>query len=168
MRGAISQAHVLNCDETSRKLCPNGIFQWVDTGSQNIAVAIAGNEKESPTVMTAVTFVKTKKPLDVLATGVTERCELTQLGELGGHQADRSATGRMKKQSLLRYLHWPHDELARLHGKEQECDLIMDICPVHIMQSVRNHAALIGTNSTPFQQVSSIPTDHLIEQSSTQ
>jgi hypothetical protein len=36
---------VLNCGETSWKLYPNGILTWADTGRQNVAISITGNDK---------------------------------------------------------------------------------------------------------------------------
>jgi hypothetical protein len=38
---------VLNCDQTSWKLYPNGILTWADTGSQNMAISITRNEQET-------------------------------------------------------------------------------------------------------------------------
>jgi hypothetical protein len=44
----------LNCDETSWKLCPNDILTWAETSSQNAAISITGNEKNTLTVMVTV------------------------------------------------------------------------------------------------------------------
>jgi hypothetical protein len=135
---------VLNCDEISWKSCANGIVTCADTGSQNIAVNVTGNEKESITVMATITLTETKLPLYLLAEGSTERCQFSQLAELGPHQSDHSSTGWMTEGTMVCHLDWLHGQLARLHGKEQEYDLNMDIYTVHIMQSVRAHAALRG------------------------
>jgi hypothetical protein len=50
---------VLNCDESSWKLYPNGILTWAETGSQNVAIPVTGNEKDAITVMATVTLTKT-------------------------------------------------------------------------------------------------------------
>jgi hypothetical protein len=92
---------VRNCDETSWKLYPNGIFTRAGTGSQNVVVNVTGNDKNSITVMTSVTLAKTKLPLYILAKGRTERCESSQLGELRLHQSDHSPTGWMTEQTML-------------------------------------------------------------------
>jgi hypothetical protein len=94
---------ILNCDETSWRLYPNGILTWADKGSQNIAVAIRGNEKEALTVMATVTRAGTKLPLYILAKGETTRCETSQLGELGENAADHSSSGWMTEHAATRY-----------------------------------------------------------------
>jgi hypothetical protein len=123
----------LNYDETVWKFHPNGIFTWADTGSQHIPVNVTGNDKDSITVMASVTLAKTKLPLYILAKGRTERCESSQLRKLVSHQPFHSPTGWITEQTMLRCLHWLHDDIARVHGREQEYDLIMDIYPVPIM-----------------------------------
>jgi hypothetical protein len=47
---------ILNCDETSCRLYPNGIFTWTDRGSDNFALNVTGNEKDSFTIMAAISL----------------------------------------------------------------------------------------------------------------
>jgi hypothetical protein len=47
---------------------------------------------------------------------------------------------------MLRYLEWLHNELQVPDGGREQYELIMDIYPVHITESVRNHAARLGFN----------------------
>jgi hypothetical protein len=51
---------VLNCDETSCKLYPNGILTWADRGSDHIVLNVAGNEKECFPVMATISLSGTK------------------------------------------------------------------------------------------------------------
>jgi hypothetical protein len=135
---------VLNCDESSWKLYPNGILTWAETGSQNVAIPVTGNEKDAITVMATISFGGKKLPLYILAKGKTARCEASQLGELGEHVCDHSPTGWMTENTMVRYLGWLREELNRIRGGEETYDLIMDIYPVHVMESVRLQARLLG------------------------
>jgi hypothetical protein len=135
---------VLNCDESSWKLYPTGILTWAETGSQNVAVPITGSEKDAITVMATITFGGKKLPLYILAKGITTRCEVSQLGELGDHSCDHSPTGWMTEKTMIHYWGWLREELNQVRGREELHDLIMDIYPVHVMESVRLHARLLG------------------------
>jgi hypothetical protein len=137
---------ILNCDESSCKLYPNGILTWAETGSQNVAVPVCGNEKDAMTVMAAVTAGRTKLPLDILAKGSTTRCEVSQLGELGEHVSDHSPTGWMTEETMVRYLAWLREEVNRIRGREEIHELIMDVYPVHATESVRVQARVLGFN----------------------
>jgi hypothetical protein len=136
----------LDCDESSWKLYPNGMLTWAETGSQNVAISVNGNEKDAITVMTTVTLGRTKWPFYILAKGSTPQCEGSQLGELGEHVSDHSPTGWMTQETMIRSLGWLRQEVNRIRGKEEIHDLIMDIYPVHIMDSVRMQAKVFGLN----------------------
>jgi hypothetical protein len=137
---------VLNCDETSWKLYPNGILTWADTGSQNVAIATNGNEKDALTVMATVSLAAQKLPLYILAKGETVRCEMTQLGDIGNHASDHTSSGWMTTPTMIRYLGWLREFLDSRDGQGRIYHLLMDIYPVHVMEPVRLQARLLGFN----------------------
>jgi hypothetical protein len=61
--------NVLNCDETCWRLYPNGILTWAETGSENVAIEIPGDEKASITAMATITADHQKLPLYLIAQG---------------------------------------------------------------------------------------------------
>jgi hypothetical protein len=95
---------VLNCDETSLQLYPNRILTLADTGSQNVAISVTGNEKDSLTVMPTVSLARQKLSVYILAKGETIRCEARQLGALGENTSDHSSRGWMIADIMIRYL----------------------------------------------------------------
>jgi hypothetical protein len=50
----------------------------------------------------------------------------------------------MTKAAMLSYFDWRHDELEVFHRVGEQYELIVDIDPVCIMESVRNQAARLG------------------------
>jgi hypothetical protein len=135
---------VLNCDETSWKLHPNGILTWAATGSQNVAIATSGNEKDALTVMATISLAAQKLPLYILAKGETMRCEMTQLGDIGDHASDHSSSGWMTTSTMIRYLGWLREFLDSRDGEGRRYHLLMDIYPVHVTEPVRLQARLLG------------------------
>jgi hypothetical protein len=53
---------VQNCDETHRKLYPNGVLTWAEKGSQNVAILVIGDEQNAITVMVTVTVGSKSSP----------------------------------------------------------------------------------------------------------
>jgi hypothetical protein len=52
----------------------------------------------------------------------------------------------MTQETMIRYLGWLRQEVNRIRGKEEIHDVIMDIYPVHVMDSVRVQAKVLGFN----------------------
>lgn len=89
----VSLDRIVNCDETSWQLFPNGILTWADTGSDNIQTKVNGNTKDSITVMGTITAANTKLPLHMIAKGSTERAEISQFGDISYHKSTHSTNG---------------------------------------------------------------------------
>jgi hypothetical protein len=65
-----------------------------ETATQNVQTHIDGNEKQSFPVVATVAAARTKLPIVMIASGITERCEVGQLGkDTADHWTDHSESG---------------------------------------------------------------------------
>jgi hypothetical protein len=138
----VPHTNIVNCDETSWRLYPNGILTWARAGSDGVAVEIMGDEKMSITAMatiTADTKGRNKLPLYLIAKGKTKRVEISQLGEIGVHQADHSQSGWQTVDTMKRYIAWLHQTM-RSRGTTGDIHLILDVYRAHMAPEVRELA----------------------------
>ena len=80
---------IINADETFWRTIPGDMRTWGKRGSQNIQFHAAGGDKDGVTVVAAISAARTKLPLQIIATGRTDRC-LSQLGDTAHHLKARS------------------------------------------------------------------------------
>jgi hypothetical protein len=123
---------------------PNSIRTWADTGGQNMAISITGNERDALAVMATVSLTSQKLPLYILFNRETVRSEVTQLSELGGNATDHSPTGWTTVQTMIRYLGWLGELPDDRDGEKRIYHILMDIYPIHITESVRLTARIPG------------------------
>ena len=133
---SVPRSHILNCDETSWKLYPNGLLTWADCGSQNVQIRIDGDEKMSITALATIGCDGVKWPLFILAKGKTNRVETSQLGDISGHMSDHSRSGWMTVETFKHYL----SKLRELADHEEPLHLVCDVYPAHRTPEVRQHA----------------------------
>ena len=134
-------SRIINCDETSWKLYPNGILTWAETGAEDVSVGILGDEKECLTVLASVTADGRKLPLYFLAKGKTTRVESSQLGSVNYHWKNHSENGWMTEDTFSTYLM----HLSECYGG-QEIDLICDLHKSHHTDQVKMLAQALNIN----------------------
>jgi hypothetical protein len=81
---------IINCDETSWQVVPNGLLPWAPAAIDSVSVSLDAGEKDSVTVLASVTAAHDKLPLRLIAKGKTPRVEQSQLGTMGDHETDHS------------------------------------------------------------------------------
>jgi hypothetical protein len=102
--GKLESYFILNCDETSWELYPNGILTWVDPKSDEVALNVIRNETDCFTVMVTISLSRMELPRYLLRKGGTERCERIQFGEAQENPIYHSRTGWMTEEMMLRYI----------------------------------------------------------------
>ncbi len=127
---------ILNCDETSWQVFPNSLKTWAEKGSQNVQIQINGNVKESVTALATIAADGTKCPLFLIAKGLTERCEESQLGDTSYHFRTHSANGWSTTDTFQEYLHFISD---LYHG--QPLHLLLDLHSSHRSNEIKKLAA---------------------------
>ena len=103
-RDDVSLDYVLNCDETSWRLFPNGLLTWSEPGAENVSVTIDGDEKAAISVLATISANGHKMPLFIVAKGSTDRVEQSQLGNVGYHWRCHSPSGWMTSDIFGLYL----------------------------------------------------------------
>ena len=134
--GNVPRSCILNCDETSWKLYPNGLLTWADRGSQNVQIRIDGDEKMTIAVLATISCDGVKWPLFILAKGKTSRVEQSQLGDISFHISDHSQSGWMTVDTFMHYL----SKLRDLARHSDPLHLVCDVYPAHRTFQVRKHA----------------------------
>jgi hypothetical protein len=133
----VPRDHILNCDETSWRVFPNGLLTWADTGSQNVQAIIDGSEKDCITVLATARATGGKCPLFFLAHGVTQAVEESQLPDVGYHWKDHSPSGWQTSETFSRYL----DHLRRhLSDEFGEVHLLLDLHSSHNNDNTKSWA----------------------------
>lgn len=131
--------HIVNCDETSWKLFPNGLLTWADSGSDNVQTIVQGNTKDSITALATISAANTKLPLFIIAKGETERVEKSQLGDTVYHIPSHSSTGWTTIDTFKQYL----DFLSE-HFNHEPVHLILDVYAVHRNEEIKEYAKNLG------------------------
>lgn len=132
----VPRDRILNCDETSWRIYPNGILTWAEKGSNSVQTQIQGDEKECITVLATISSSGTKLPLLLIAKGKTNRCEQSQLDNVVFHHATHSENGWMTEHTFSQYLF-----LIREYMGNSEVHLILDIYSAHRTNQMKQIAA---------------------------
>ena len=66
-------SYILNADETSWRIFPNGIITCAETGSDSVSVQVQDDDKKVVSVMATIFGASTKFPLYIIAKGKTNR-----------------------------------------------------------------------------------------------
>jgi hypothetical protein len=119
-----NQDLILNCDETAWRVYPGNILTWWDTGADDVAIHVDGDEKSVITVLATISASHKKWPLFFVAKGKTERVERSQVGEIGIHWRSHSESGWMRQEIFAQYLH-------HLRQQVPDGEKIFLICDVH-------------------------------------
>lgn len=72
--------HIFNADETAWRLTNPGILTWGLKGLENQAINSNFDEKKNFTSIATISADGQKMPLVFVAKGITERCEVSQIG----------------------------------------------------------------------------------------
>jgi hypothetical protein len=140
LREVSDHTRIINVDESCWWVFPGALQTWAPTGSQNMRVAISGSEKESVTVIAAITAARTKLPLCLIATGKTAIVEASHFGDIGYHHADHSESGWQTPETFTRWLYW----LSGLYDDGNPIGVVLDCDSVHRADGMRSHAEELG------------------------
>jgi hypothetical protein len=109
-----------------------------------VTVQVAGNEKDSITVLASVTADCKKLPLFAIAKGKTKRVEKTQLGCDDTLVTDHSGSGWTTIETFKHYLAW----LAKFYEGQipagRQLHLILDLYSVHRSQEIKEYGKELG------------------------
>ena len=142
MRGLLSTPqvdmhHILNADETCWTILPHGAVTWAEKGSDGVNILTQDDDKQAITAMATISAAGDKLPLFLIAKGLTERCERSQLGEVHGHHAAHAPGGWMTGPLFLSYLRFLRSQFS--DGKTLH--LVVDAYAAHRTQVARELAA---------------------------
>jgi hypothetical protein len=104
LRDGPDHERIISVDESCQQLSPGALKTWAKTSSQNVQLAVNGNEKDSFTVVAAVTAARTKLPLFITAAGKTEMVEGSHFGDVGQHRTTHSDSGRQTTEAFTEWL----------------------------------------------------------------
>jgi hypothetical protein len=124
---------------------PDGLRTWAPTDAQNIRLFLEGNDKESFTIVTAITADRTKLLLSLIASGKTEAVEESHFGGVGYDRTDHSESGWTTCDTFCRWLAW----LCGVYDDSQSIWLISDCYAVN-----RNTNAAFCANSSLYTRPS--------------
>jgi hypothetical protein len=140
IRDVADHQRIINVDELCWWVHPDGLQTWAATGSENIHLVIHGSEKDSFTVVAAITAARTKLPLTLIASGKTASVEANHFGDVGYHRTDHSESGWTTAETFRRWLAW----LRGIYDDAAPLWLVLDCYAVHRQQSMKNFAAELG------------------------
>lgn len=140
LRDVPDHPRIINVDESCWRVYPSVLQTWAPTGSQNVSVGINGSQKNSFTVIAAITAARTKLPLCLIATGKTAMVEESHFGDIGYHHADHSESGWQTAETFRRWLDW----LRGLYDDGEPIWLVLDCYSVHRTEAMRSHAEGMG------------------------
>jgi hypothetical protein len=142
LRDVSDHARIINVDESCWKVHHGALRTWAATASQNIALAVSENEKDSFTVVTVVTAARTKLPLFMIASEKTSCVEISHFGEVGYHQTAYSETGWQTAEIFAQWSRW----LRSCYNDGAPIWLILDCYSVHRQETMRKCAQELGIN----------------------
>jgi hypothetical protein len=122
---------VVNCNETCWRVDQDGLRT---SGSDHVAVSIAGDAKGSFTALCSITAARRKLPIIMIALGKSIRMEKSQLGEIEPHIPMYSESGWIPIQTFEEYLRM----LKRESPGYEPIYLSLDCYSVHRNQEVRS------------------------------
>jgi hypothetical protein len=85
LRDIPNHQRIINMDESCWRVHPDSLQPWAPTGSQNIQSFCNRDEKDSFTVIAAITAARTKMLLTLIATDKTHIVEENHFGDIGYH-----------------------------------------------------------------------------------
>jgi hypothetical protein len=103
---------------------------------------IERNEKNSFTVVAAITAACKKLPPSLIVSGKTDAVEEFHFDDIGYHQTDHSESGWPTTDAFCRWPSW-------LRGVYDDCQLlwlILDCHSVHRQEKLKQYAAELGIN----------------------
>ena len=105
LRDGVEPWQIVNADETAFVLYPHGFYTWARRGRDAVQIHVEGNEKQSYTVMVAVTMDCRKLPLFTIVQGKTARSEWgLKLDSEGPHVSTHSPSGWMTAEAMMEWL----------------------------------------------------------------
>jgi hypothetical protein len=110
-------------------------------GTDNIVIGICGNEKECLTVMATLRASGKRNPCNVLAREQTACVERTQIGNLGEHREDYSATGWMTQDPFARHLEFVR---GLMEDGQKTIHLFVNGYPVHAQDAAQKLAGSLN------------------------
>jgi hypothetical protein len=122
------------------RVYPHALQTWAPTGAQNISLAVDGNEKDSFTVVAAITAAGTKLPLFLIAPGKTGRVEQSHFADVAHHQTAHSHSGWQTAETFLQWL-W---SLRSWYGDAEAIWLVLDCYSFHRQPAMRQYAEDLG------------------------
>jgi hypothetical protein len=142
LRDVPDHTRIINVDESCWRVYPDALRTWAARASQNVSVCVNGNEKDSFTVVAAITAVRTKLPLWMIATRRTERLESSNFGDVGYHLTTHSQSGSQTTETFSQWLNW----LRGVYDDGEPIWLILDCYSVHRQDAMRQQAQDLGIN----------------------
>jgi hypothetical protein len=127
---------IVNVDQSCWRLYLHALQTWAPTGAQNILLAVDGKEKDSLTVVAAITAAHTKFPLFLIAAGKTDRVEQFHLGDVAHHQTAHSQSGWQTAEAFQQWLRW----LRSCYGDGEAVWLVLGCYSVHRQPPMRQYA----------------------------
>jgi hypothetical protein len=113
----IEPADIVDADETAFLRYPLGFYTWAMGERQAVQIHVAGNEKQSYTVMAAVTMEGRKLPLFTIVRGKAALAERgLEQDHQGPHASTHSTTGRMIVAAMLDWLQFLRNLSGFQHG----------------------------------------------------
>jgi hypothetical protein len=131
---------IINVDESCWRVYPEALQTWAPTGSQNVPLAVTGNEKDSFTVVAAITAARTKLPLYLIVKGKTEAVEQSHFGDVAHHRTADSNSGWQTTETFQEWLTWLRD----IYDDGEPIWLVLDCYAVHRQLDMRQHAEELG------------------------
>ena len=134
---------VVNADEMAFLLYPHGYYTWARRGRDAVQIHVEGNEKQSYTVMAAVTMDCRKLPLFTIVQGKTVASERgLELDPQGPHVSAHTPSGWMTTEAMMAWL-WFLRRLPEYSGG-QAIHVILDGYATHVCDDVRALADELG------------------------
>jgi hypothetical protein len=148
-----SHHRIINCDETSWKVVPNGLLTCAPGEADAVSVALDTSDKDSITVLPSLTAAYEKLPLLMIAKEKTARVEQSQIGTFEDHETDHSLSGWTAVGTFQHYLSWLHS----LYAGDEPIHLLLDCYSVHRAGEMRALRAELGIelHSIPAGRVNS-------------
>jgi hypothetical protein len=131
---------IINAGESCWRVPADGLQTWAPTGAQNVHFDVVGDEKESFTVVAAVTAARTKLPLSLIAASKTAVVEKSHFGDIGDRRTDHSESGWTSTGTFQRWRAW----LRGGYDDGQPLWLILDCYPVHRQEDMKDDTSKLG------------------------
>jgi hypothetical protein len=142
LREVPDHTRIINVDESCRQVEPGALRTWTIRVTQNVALRLNGNQKDSFIVVAAITAARTKLPPCMIAAGKTDRVEASHFGDVGYHRTAHSESGWQTSETFTQWLSW----LRGLYDDGAPIWLILNCSAVHRQDAMRQFAQDLGTN----------------------